>query len=98
MVFRRTFCADSNTRSNIDSVRRLVCVFLWLGWYDAINVIGGSGQVPSWRNFGAGEKTSWPVARHVRRNACIATAPRTTTTGSFRNKLTSAPEHAWHQP
>ena len=72
-------------------------MFRWLGWYDAINVIGGSRQVPSCRNFGAGERTSWPVARHVRRNACIATAPRTTTTRSFRNNITSRSRYGWHR-
>src|SRR2546425_13052650 len=28
----RSFCTDSKTRSNIDCVRRPVCVFRWLGW------------------------------------------------------------------
>src|SRR5438552_15441965 len=65
--------ADSKTRSNVACVRRPVCVFRWLGWYAARSVSGASCHVPPWRKFGTGDGTSWQIARHVRREASIAT-------------------------
>src|SRR2546427_4968883 len=40
------------------SVRRPVCVFRWLGWYEASSVIGRRGHVAPWRNLGTGDGTS----------------------------------------
>src|SRR3989442_3051505 len=89
--------ADRKTLSNIASFRRPVWVFRWLGWYDAIRMMGDRDEIAPWRNFGAGVGTACPVDRHALRNAAIATPPSATTTRKFGRSIASRSRYGWHR-
>src|SRR3989442_13117614 len=88
--------ADRKTLSNIASFRRPVWVFRWLGWYDAIRVMGDRDEIAPWRNFGAGVGTACPVARHALRKRAIATPPSATPTLKFGRSIASRSRYARH--